>query len=116
MLAFPGSDQYMAELKHAESARRDGNEGKARVCARRAAGILIGEYLRMHGLNITETSAYERLKILQSLPGVSKEVQSVLSHFLIRINPDKNLPENVDLIADTYWLERTLLVMDQNSP
>ena len=36
---------YKAEMQNAEAARRSGNEGKARVCARRAAGAVIGEYL-----------------------------------------------------------------------
>ena len=34
-----------AEFEKAEQARRRGNEGQARVCARRAAGIAIREYL-----------------------------------------------------------------------
>ena len=37
--------KYDQEINRAEKARQDGNEGMARVCARRAAGIVVGEYL-----------------------------------------------------------------------
>jgi len=36
--------QIDAEFKHAEQARSRGNEGQARVCARRAVGIAAREY------------------------------------------------------------------------
>jgi hypothetical protein len=32
-------ERYQNELERGEQARRDGNEGMARVCARRAAGL-----------------------------------------------------------------------------
>ena len=40
------------EFERAASARRKGNEGQARVCARRAAGIAIREYLIRRGTRL----------------------------------------------------------------
>ena len=39
------------ELKMAEAARLSGNEGRSRVCARRAAGHIAGEYIHRKGLD-----------------------------------------------------------------
>ena len=115
MPKFPGYDQFYIELNQAESARRDGNEGKARVCARRAAGVLIGEYLRRRGYEAGGSSAYERLKSLQVLPNVPDEVRIVSSHFLLRANPEGNLPEDVDLIGEARRLESILLVVEKDN-
>ncbi|NUM48429.1 MAG: hypothetical protein HUU38_27285, partial [Anaerolineales bacterium] len=37
-------DQYFSELQRGQQARAEGNEGMARVCARRAAGEVIRAY------------------------------------------------------------------------
>jgi hypothetical protein len=101
-------DRYEAELRRAEAARRDGNEGMARVCARRAAGLVAGEYLHRCGLQ-PSGSAYDRLRHLSSLPGLSEEVKEVCRHFLVRITPDHELPVEADLIVETRWLREKLL-------
>jgi hypothetical protein len=101
--------RFIEELRQAETAREAGNEGMARVCARRAAGIAAGEYLRRHGLSLADPSAYVRLKFLLQLPHTPPEVQEVVSHFIMRINPDRNLPIPADLIAEARWLADELL-------
>jgi len=97
------------ELDQAGVARKAGNEGKARVCARRAAGYVIGEYLRRRKLPSIRSSAYTRLQYLQSLPDISPQVREVTDHFLMRINPDYTLPVEVDLLAEVRWLVNELL-------
>jgi hypothetical protein len=42
-------EQIEKEFELAERARANGNEGRARVCARRAAGIAAREYLTRKG-------------------------------------------------------------------
>ncbi len=101
--------RFLEELRQAETAREAGNEGMARVCARRAAGIAAGEYLRRHGLSLSDSSAYVRLKFLLQLPQTPPEVQEVVNHFLMRINPDRSLPIPADLIAEARWLANELL-------
>jgi len=102
-------ERFSQELRQAEVAREAGNEGMARVCARRAAGIAAGEYLRRQGLVTSDPSAYARLKFLIQLPHTPPAVQEVINHFLLRINPDRSLPIQADLIADARWLANELL-------
>ena len=106
---FSSRDLYLMELKMARSARAAGNEGKARVCARRAAGIVVGAYLNQRGHQISDPSAYARLRYLRSLPDIPEDVRQVTEHFLMRVNKDQNLPIPVDLVAEAVWLEGKLL-------
>ena len=106
---FPGYERYQTELKMARTARLAGNEGKARVLARRAAGIVVGEYLKQNGYPLSDPSAYALLKYFHSLPEVPEEIRQVAEHFLLRVDKDQNLPVPVDLIAEAAWLENTLL-------
>ena len=101
--------QVKTELDQAVAARKARNEGKARVYARRAAGYVIGEYLRRMELPMISSSAYTRLQYLRSLPDISPQVREVTDHFLMRINPDYTLPVEVDLLAEVRWLVHELL-------
>lgn len=100
---------YTAEIEHAQQARRVGNEGMARVCARRAVGWVLGEYFRRRGLEYTDPSAYERVKYLQLLDDVPRDIKTVASHFNIRITTEHQLPVEADLIAEAEWLKNRLL-------
>lgn len=101
--------RFEGEIDLALAARQTGNEGRARVCARRAAGIIIAEYFRRQGSLFPRSSAYELLKALRSQPGISPEMQEICGHFLIRISPDHSLPVDADLIAEASWLRQELL-------
>jgi len=98
------------ELERAETARESGNEGRARVCARRAAGIVIGEYLARKGLPSPGPSAIDRLHNLVELEELPEDLREIASHFLLRINENWTLPVQVDLIAEARWLAGQLLV------
>jgi hypothetical protein len=100
---------FEQEIHQAEVARSVGNEGMARVCARRAAGIAIGEYLRRKGLSGLDPGAYDRLRYLSNLPEISPQARLVANHLLTRVTPEHSLPIDVDLIAETRWLKASLL-------
>jgi len=101
--------EYTKELENANKARCEGYEGKARVCARRAAGIVIGEYLHRRGVAELNHSTYELLALFNSLPDVDEQCKAVSSHFLIKVNQQHDLPLQADLIEDAAWLENYLL-------
>jgi hypothetical protein len=88
------------ELENAEGARQRENEGMARVCARRAAGLAAQEFLKHQGVQIRRGSAYDALKLLVSYPGLAPEMQAAAAHLTATVSQEFTLPENVDLIAD----------------
>ena len=102
-------DEYWKETERAYQARFDGKEGMARVCARRAAGLVIGEYLRRRGISGLNNSAYDRLNIFIDLLDVDENCKEVARHFLLKVSTDHNLPVDIDLISDVTWLKNKLL-------
>jgi hypothetical protein len=100
---------FTSELQRAEQARMRGNEGQARVCARRAAGVVISEYFLRRGEALAGPSAYNHLRYLADHPSVAPRLREAAGHFLQRTNPDHSFPLPVDLIAEARWLAQQLL-------
>ena len=100
---------FNSEIQKAFLARNSGNEGKARVCARRAVGIAIGEYLHRIQIPDPGNSAYERLVLFNSLPFIAESLKEISAHFLIRVTPDHDLPIEADLIQEAIYLKDKLL-------
>jgi len=100
--------KFEAEINHAIRSRENGNEGRARVCARRAVSILIGVYLRHNQLPDPGASAVERLKVFVSLEQVPPHYRETAQHFLIKVDREFNLPQEIDLIADAHQLMQIL--------
>jgi hypothetical protein len=101
--------RFDKEINQAETARLDGNEGKARVCARRAAGVVVHEYLRRQGTELSNPSAYILLKAFLQFPQKTPAIREIVGHFLLRITPDHDLPVDADLIAEARWLAEELM-------
>ncbi len=97
-------EKFTAELNAAQNARAQGNEGRSRVCARRAAGILLSAYFATHGIDYQRPSAYDKLRFFITLPDIPEEIHQVIEHFLVRVTPEYTLPVDADLIADVKWL------------
>jgi len=102
-------ERVEAELRQAEKARLEGNEGMARVCARRAAGVIIGEYLARIGRPLAGPSAYDRLRFFYAQEDLPPRAREVASHFIERITPEHELPIEADLLAEARWLAAELL-------
>jgi len=92
--------EIQAELDQAEAARLAGNEGKARVCARRAAGIAARLYYHRHGMRPASSSSYDLLSTLAELPGLEDGIRKAARELTRRVDPDFRLPPGVDLIAE----------------
>ena len=97
-------EEFDHEINHGILARDNGNEGMARVCARRAAGILINEYFYSHGFENQSTSAYDQLSRFTSLPDVDEQAKTICNHFLVKVDSNHNLPAGVDLLVEAQWL------------
>ena len=100
---------FNQEIQQAENARSVGNEGMARVCARRAAGAVVGEYLRRQKAPLNTPSSYNLIQTLLDQPDTPAEVKACARRLLMRVGPDHKLPVDADLIADARWLRETLL-------
>jgi len=100
------------EMRQAEKARFDKNEGRARVCARRAAGILIGAYLSRRKIPKPGISVIERFRVLENLPDISTETKQIIHHLLLRVDHEHTLPAAVDLIVEVRQLEQELMSSD----
>jgi len=96
------------ELARGADARLAGLEGRARVCARRAAGAATREYLELRGIATPGSSAYDLLVFLQDLPEVSPEIRQAAGHLLTRVDESFSLPVEADLLAEAGWLAQAL--------
>ena len=98
-----------AELERAKQARAKNNEGQARVCARRAAGVAIRDYLSRRGTHIPSTSAYDLLNLLKDDPLLPSELKLIADHLTVRVTEEFKLPVDVDLVAEARVLCEWLL-------
>ena len=97
------------EFERAAQARIQKNEGQMRVCARRAAGIAIREYLTRQGQRPPSMSAYDLLNLLKQDLSLPPALQPVLDHLTVRVTEEFKLPVEADLVADARALCQTLL-------
>jgi hypothetical protein len=97
------SSDIDTELKHAETARAAGNEGRARVCARRVVGMAARRHLSWHEVRFFaavqgETrigSAYEALQTLATFPGLAPTLKQAAVHLTMRVSREFCIPPEV---------------------
>lgn len=97
------------ELHMAAEARMLGNEGQARVCARRAAGVAIREYFLRRSLSSRSSSAIDLLKDLMGLPEIPVEARRAAEYLTMRVDEEFKLPVAVDLVEEARILCKSLL-------
>jgi len=102
-------EQLEKEFGLANQARAKGNEGQARVCARRAAGIAVREYLTRKGIHSRSASAYDLLNLLKNDPLLSPDLKLIADHLTLRVTEEFKLPMDADLVAEARKLCDELL-------
>ncbi len=102
-------EELEMEFKRAVQARENKNEGQARVCARRAAGIAIRESLIRRGIKPPSKSAYDLLNLLKDDPRLPSDLKLVTDHLTLRVTEEFKLPVEADLIAEARVLCKWLL-------
>ncbi len=100
-------NEIRAEFEKAAQARERGNEGQARVCARRAAGIAVREYLTRRGTRPPSVSAYDLLNLLKDDSLLSPDLKLIANHLTVRVTEEFKLPIDADLVeeAKTFCAE-----------
>jgi len=102
-------NELQLEFERAEQARAKGNEGQARVCARRAAGVAIREYLARRGIRPPSASAYDLLNLIKEDLHLSPDLKLIADHLTARVTDEFKLPINADLVAEAKQLCDALL-------
>jgi hypothetical protein len=110
-------DKIPTEMDSAFAARLMGNEGRARVCARRAAGLAARDFLNRNNVRVKfdaqgrdlGSSAYEALQALATFPGLAPELKQAAVHLTMRVTPEFQLPRGIDLIEEAQKLIGGLL-------
>ena len=92
--------QLNVEFKMAQDALDVKNQGKMRVCARRAAGISIREYLLQRGIKPPSVSAYDLLKFLDEMNDTPPDLRQASAYLRLRVTEEFRLPVDVDLVAE----------------
>ena len=102
-------EQLEKEFQLAEQARANGNEGRARVCARRAAGIAIRDYLTRKGTPPPSLSAVDLLNLFKDNLFLSPDLKLIADHLTLRVTEEFKLPVDADLVAEARKLCDELL-------
>ncbi len=96
--------EIQAEFNKAHQARLRGNEGQARVCARRAAGIAAREYFTRRGEQVRTSSAYDLLKLVAEDPAIPSDLRHSAARLTLRVDEEFKLPAEVDLVGEARKL------------
>jgi HEPN domain-containing protein len=105
-------EQVQWELDTADAARSRGNEGMARVCARRAAGWTVKAYLGEQGVDLNTNSVLVHFRHLLEKQEHA-ELAPILEHMLkAKDKPDPTAesvwPVEIDLVAEAKQLFKVL--------
>ncbi|HET7012193.1 MAG TPA: hypothetical protein VFI11_15565 [Anaerolineales bacterium] len=93
-------EKVMAELERAGRARRRGNEGQARVCARRAAGWSLQAYYRLRTGQPSPESALSLLRWYRSDPTAPEPLRRAAERLTARVTEAFRLPHAEDPLRD----------------
>jgi len=89
-----------AELERAKKALAEGNEGMARVCARRAVGVAVSFWLESNTREHYGTSAMNRLRSIQKDDTIPQEIKNAAEKLTTHINNSDTLPFTDDPLND----------------
>ena len=106
-----------AEMDKAIASRAAGNEGRARVCARRAAGFALAARCGVSG----KPNAYEVLRRAAGAPGLSDAARQAAGRLCVRVTEARRLPHLEDPLEDARLVIEELgytlrIRMDGNRP
>ncbi len=94
-----------AELAYARAARKQGKEGRARVCARRAAGWAISaRYSHARPLG-----ALAQLRWLEKNDEAPEQLRSAAGRLTEQVTEDHELPHSEDPLQDAEFIVAELL-------
>lgn len=110
MTRAEAEEEIRKELATARAARERGNEGMARVCARRAAGVAVAHWLERHPHKAWKRDAMNLLREVESDDTLPDAVRNAARRLTTRITEKFTLPFTEDPMKDAtiiinYFLE-----------
>ena len=84
--------QIENEIKQAERALKEGNDGRARTCARRAAGIALKEYDSEQNHPDRKISSIDRLREISTNENLPDKIRKAAQRLITNVN--NRLSEN----------------------
>jgi hypothetical protein len=101
-------NKIQQELEMAAQARAAGNEGKARVCARRAAGLAIREHYRRARGAGWGGDAYAQLVHLREDDQADAALRAAAARLTTKVDHDHQLPFSQDPLDDARLIVSAL--------
>jgi len=98
-----------AELDAARAARAAGNEGRARVHARRAAGIAARMYQAVYFPSGPRLNGFRHLQHIARDINLPEDIRNAAARLTARVKPDHTLPHDEDPLKDAALLVQELL-------
>ena len=102
-------EQIDGEFVTANQARKSGNDGMVRVCARRAAGIAITNWLEQNPRQGWGVDAMNQLKNLQKDESMPQNIRDAAMRLTTRITKQFTSPFSTDPIDDSKAIINHLL-------
>lgn len=88
------------ELSTAQAALREGNDGKARVCARRAAAAARGAWLQRMPSAGWQGDAMHQLREIESDGSLPQPVRQAAARLLTKVTEREEAPFSTDPVSD----------------
>jgi hypothetical protein len=94
------SEKIKQELEQAHRERERGNEGRARVCARRAAGWAVADHRQREEGVRPPLNALHLLRWLHAQREMDDEMRRAAARLTIRVTEQHTLPHKEDPLKD----------------
>jgi hypothetical protein len=88
------------EFGRAREALAAGNDGRARVCARRAAGVAITFWLQRHGTREWGLDAMNQLRSVSDETSMPESVRDAAARLTTKVTEQFTSPFSTDPVAD----------------
>jgi hypothetical protein len=102
------------EMSLAEAARQQGREGRARVCARRAAGQALTVFHQRRTGVQPQANYYRLLCWFQEVDDVPDALKQAAARLTTRVTAAYTLPHTQDPLQDARTLIEALLTEDED--
>jgi len=105
---FP-KEEIERDLAQAVLFKKNGEFGKSRVCARKAAGKAARVWLKLNYPEIfLSTDPFQSLKIIQEKFDQNEPISIHIFNLLLKVDQDFNLPEDINLLKSAEFVINNL--------